>query len=215
MDHRAERGRRLAIALGVLIVIVAAVRISTIPLDAPAAGGVGPRTSAGTSDLPASGLGIGLAAPDFVDAADPGRALLVDLEGKRVRLGDFAGRPLWIVFWATWCVPCQQEASDILALYHEHSGDGLAVLAIDEQEPAAAVRDYAQDHSLDYAIGLDPTAAVKTLYGGVGLPTHLFLDGAGVIQDRYIGQMTRELMERRLETIIPGSTSRSSVSDPT
>jgi len=216
MDHRTEppsdhparstrsrrTARRLVIALGVLIIIVAAIRISTIPLDAPTAGATDLGTGSGASSRPARGLEIGSAAPDFVDPADGGRSILVDLDGRPVRLGDFAGRPLWIVFWATWCVPCQQEASDILALYHEHEGDGLAVLAIDEQEPSAAVRVYAREHQLDYAIGLDATAAVKTLYGGVGLPTHLFLDREGVIQDRYIGQMTRELMERRVDAII-------------
>ena len=128
-------------------------------------------------------------------SADP---LLVDLDGRPIRLADFAGRPLWIVFWATWCTPCQQEATDILAAFHAHRDDGLAVLAIDIQEPAAAVRAYVSGHDLDYTIGLDPTAAVRALYGGWGLPAHVFLDADGVIRDRYIGQLTAALMEQHL-----------------
>jgi thiol-disulfide isomerase/thioredoxin len=150
-----------------------------------------------------------------VDASDVGRPILVDLDGRRVRLGDFASRPVWIVFWATWCAPCQLEATDILAVYHAHEDDGLVVLAIDEQEPAAAVRAYAREHHLDYHIGIDATGAVKTLYGGPGLPTHLFLDGAQVIRDRYVGQMTRELMERRVQAVIGAPAARTSAVDPT
>ena len=76
------------------------------------------------------------------------------------------------------------------------------MLAIDIQEPAAAVREYAREHDLDYAIGLDPKAAVRSLYGGWGLPAHFFVDGAGVIRDRYLGQLTGELMEQHLRAII-------------
>jgi cytochrome c biogenesis protein CcmG/thiol:disulfide interchange protein DsbE len=126
----------------------------------------------------------------------------MDLAGNPIRLDDFAGKPLWIVFWATWCTPCQQEARDIRVSYHAHRDDDLAVLAIDVQEPAAAVREYALSHDLDYAIGLDPTAAVKALYGAWGLPVHFFLDGNGVIRDRYFGQMTGELMEQHLQAIV-------------
>jgi peroxiredoxin len=151
---------------------------------------------------PAEGVRIGASAPDFVGGEGGQEALLTAFDGRGIRLHDLAGKPLWIVFWATWCIPCQQEAGGIRAAYDAHRGEGLAVLAIDIQEPAAAVHEYAIAHDLDYAIGLDSTAAVKALYGGWGLPSHFFLDRNGVIRDRYLGQLTDELMERHLQTII-------------
>jgi peroxiredoxin len=166
--------------------------------------GAAPSASPGASFYPigpaVKGVAIGESAPDFVSAEQ--KPLLVDLDGNPIRLADFAGRPLWIVFWATWCIPCQQEASHIRAAYHAHRADDLAVLAVDLQEPAAAVREYIVSHQLDYDIGLDPAAAVKDLYGAWGLPSHFFIDRNGVIRDRYFGQMTRELMEERLRAII-------------
>jgi peroxiredoxin len=126
----------------------------------------------------------------------------VDLSGRAIRIADFAGRPLWIVFWATWCTPCQQEAGDIRDLYQAHRSDDLAVLGVDVQEPTTAVREFVRSNGLDYAIGLDATAAVKDLYGQWVLPVHFFVDGHGVIRDRYLGQMTRELMEQHLRSIV-------------
>lgn len=191
--------RRAAVALGLVALIGIAAYVSTRPL------GGGSASNALNADVPAvaaqQGLAIGQAAPDFVRAGD-GEPLLVDLDGNPVHLGDFAGKPLWIVFWATWCTPCQEEAGDIGAAFHAHGSDDLQVLAIDIQEPAAAVRAYARRHELDYAIGLDPTGAVKALYGNLGLPSHIFLDGDGVIRDRYLGQLTADLMERHLRSII-------------
>ena len=185
-----------------MVLVGALAYISTRPLGgsstAPQIGSFGSPVVGGA----AVGPGIGQRAPDFV-SSDARKPLLVNLDGAPIRLGDFAGKPLWIVFWATWCIPCQEEASDIRAAYRAHRGEDLAVLAIDVQEPAAAVRAFALSHDLDYAIGLDPTAAVKTLYGGWGLPSHFFLGTDGVIRDRYLGQMTADLMEQHLRAILP------------
>ena len=194
-----RRVRRLSAGLGVVVLIAAAAYVSTRPLGGSPTTSL-PEPGASTSRA-GQGVAIGRSAPDFVRPSDQ-EPLLLDLEGGPIRLGDFAGRPLWIVFWATWCTPCQQEASDIRASYHAHRADDLEVLAIDVQEPAVAVREYTLSHDLDYAIGLDPTAGVKALYGSLGLPSHFFLDGEGVIRDRYIGQLTADLMEQHLQSIV-------------
>jgi cytochrome c biogenesis protein CcmG/thiol:disulfide interchange protein DsbE len=183
----------------VVLLIAAAAYVSTRPFGV-ASSSYAPNAVTSTGGA-GQGVAIGRSAPDFVRAGDQ-EPLLLDLDGRPIHLGAFAGRPLWIVFWATWCTPCQQEASDIRASYHAHRSDDLAVLAIDVQEPAVAVRQYALSHDLDYAIGLDATAGVKALYGSLGLPSHFFLDGDGVIRDRYIGQLTADLMEEHLLSIV-------------
>jgi cytochrome c biogenesis protein CcmG/thiol:disulfide interchange protein DsbE len=198
---RRSAGRFLA-GLGLIVLIAAAVYVSTLRLGGARSASPSPDGGFYAIGSAVEGVGIGESAPDFVGADDNQEALLVDLDGNPIRLDDFAGKPLWIVFWATWCTPCQQEVSDIRATYHAHLDDDLAVLAVDIQEPAAAVREYALNHDIDYTIGLDPTAAVMALYGGWGLPSHFFLDGNGVIRDRYFGQMTGELMEQHLQAII-------------
>ena len=177
-----------------------------------ALGYVATRPIGGTAQVPASmspggsvvaGIGIGRAAPDFVRGSD-GAPLLTDLDGRPIRLADLAGHPVWIVFWATWCVPCQEEASDIVALYDAHRAAGLTVLAIDVQEPTSAVREFVAQHGIDYRVALDASGDARTLYGGWGLPIHYFLDGGGVIRDRAIGQLTRTAMESRLRSILGG-----------
>jgi cytochrome c biogenesis protein CcmG/thiol:disulfide interchange protein DsbE len=191
--------RRLSAGLGLVVLIAAAAYVATRPLGgSPTASDPEAGASPGGAG---QGVAIGRSAPDFVRASDQ-EPLLLDLEDRPIHLSDFAGRPLWIVFWATWCTPCQQEASGIRASFHAHRADGLEVLAIDVQEPAVAVRDYALSHDLDYAIGLDATAGVKALYGSLGLPSHFFLDGDSVIRDRYIGQLTADLMEQHLRSIV-------------
>ncbi len=160
--------------------------------------GAGPDSDPSASATSSGGLGG--PAPDFVGA--DGTSVLLGLDDRPIRMADFAGRPLWIVFWATWCGPCQAEAADIKAIYDAHAGDGLAVLAIDIQEPTAAVTKFVADRGLDYQIGLDPTASTPALYGALGLPSHVFVGRDGMIQVRYAGQMTADLMERHVAAIL-------------
>jgi peroxiredoxin len=205
MQHPPVRrsSRRVAVWICLVLAICAAAWVSTMRLGGgpsvlPAAGSLSAVGGTGV------GPGIGQSAPDFV-GADAQTALLSGLDGKPIRLADFAGKPLWIVFWATWCAPCEQEAVDIRSAYDGHRAQGLTVLAIDVQEPAVAAQAFALRHQLDYAIGLDSGAAVKALYGGWGLPSHFFVGADGVIKDRYLGQMTAELMEQHLLAILPPS----------
>lgn len=188
---------RVVAATGVAALLALGLFASTRPIGSLFGSVASPRPDA--SDLPQGG--IGGPAPDFVNT-DGTTALLTGLDDRPIRLADFKGRPLWIVFWATWCIPCQEEAAHIEAAAEAHAPDGLAVLAIDVQEPTAAVRDYVASHDLSYSIGLDPTAAVMALYGARGLPSHVFVDRAGVIRDRYAGQLTAATMEAHLGAIL-------------
>lgn len=159
------RGRssrlRLPAILGVLVVGSLIGFVATRPLG----GTAGPATgSAGASAPAGTGTLVGQSAPDFVDSG--GAPLVAGMDGSPIRLSDFAGRPLWIVFWATWCIPCQEEAADIVAAYHEHRDADLAILAIDVQEPTAAVRDFVAQHGIDYQVGLDASGEARALYGG-------------------------------------------------
>lgn len=189
------RGRSpVAAAVGIMAILAVAIQLSTRPIGALP----GSTPSSGAASQP--GIPRRGPAPDFLRT--DGSPLLTDLDDRPIHLADYAGRPLWIVFWATWCVPCQQEAADIQATFRSHASDHLAILAIDVQEPAAAVQDYVTAHGLGYLIGLDPTAAVMALYGAHGLPSHVFVDRDGVIRDRYAGQLTAATMELHLEMIL-------------
>lgn len=190
----------LAICLASALVGVA--WLATRPLGAPpdaasVASGFYPIGSA------TQGTAIGQRAPAVARAAN-GTPLLTNLDGAAIDLSDYAGRPVWIVFWASWCTPCQEEVADIRATYDAHRQDRLVVLAVDVQEPGASVRDYAEAHDIDYEIGLDATGAVRDSFGAWGLPAHFFLDADGIVRDRYLGQLTAAGMEDHLRSIIGG-----------
>ena len=147
------------------------------------------------------GLQLGQRAPDFIGKNGEQDVRLTDLDGREIRLADFSGKPVWVVFWATWCPPCQQETPAIREVYEANREAGLVVVAVDVQEDVDTVRRYARTYGLGYPIGLDTYAAVMKTYGVFGLPTHYFIDRQGVIRERYFGPLKRDQMEQRVELI--------------
>ncbi len=79
---------------------------------------------------------VGAPAPDFT---------LKNIQGQDVTLSSFAGQPVLINFWATWCVPCRVEMPAIEAVYQEHKGEGFVVLAVDADETLEEVTDFVEN----------------------------------------------------------------------
>ena len=143
-----------------------------------------------------SPLGLGQAAPDFS---------LTDLEGKTVKLSDFAGRPVWVNVWASWCAPCRAEMPDIEAVYREmkgSGGSGLALLVVSLGEDPAVVRRYLSTTRYELPVLLDPGFTFTEKYRVSGLPTHYFVGRDGTIRDLAIGGLKPAGMRSRLGKIL-------------
>ena len=179
-----------------IVALVALVYVATRPL-----GGGEPLPSFFVIGSAGPGVQIGQVAPGTATAGSPALRL-VGIDGSPVSLADFAGRPIWIVFWKTACEPCEAEAADVAAATAAHGGDGLAVIGIDVWDTAAAVKDYAAAHQLQIPVAVAVGSAAMDAYGVWGAPTHYFIDRTGVIRGRHFGPMTRALIDQNLRLII-------------
>jgi len=193
--------RQIGLVNAILVGAALLLFIATRPIGTDVPTALEPAPSFFRISVETEGLQIGQRAPDFVGRNGDQDVRLTDLDGREIRLADFAGKPVWVVFWATWCPPCQQETPDIRDAFDAHRDTGLVVVAVDVQEPVDTVRDYADRYALGYTIGVDTYAAIMKTYGVFGLPTHYFVDWQGVIRDRWFGPLERDQMERRIELI--------------
>lgn len=123
---------------------------------------------------------IGEAASDFV--------LEEHGTGRLVRLSDYRGQTVVLNFWATWCPPCIAEMPELEALHASRVPTGdLVVLAVDVEEPPAAVEEFKQRRTLTMPILGDRTGEVRRHYGLPGLPGTFFIDQDGIVRAKVLG----------------------------
>ncbi len=60
-------------------------------------------------------------------------------DGREVTLADFQGNVMLLNFWATWCAPCVRELPSLDRLQALLGGEGLLVLAINQDRRGAEV----------------------------------------------------------------------------
>jgi peroxiredoxin len=131
--------------------------------------------SASTQGIPQ----VGTAASDF---------LVHQLDGNPVRLADFRGKPVVIVFWADWCKDCRYAIPDIDELHHA----GVEVLAINVMEKPERVARSIDANAIHYPVALDPVGEAGRLYGVHSVPSVFVVDGEGTIVYRGYDPPTRD-----------------------
>jgi peroxiredoxin len=123
---------------------------------------------------------VGDVAPDFTAKT---------WDGKTVSLSDYAGKPLWLTFGASWCPDCRSEAADVEATYLRYQPQGLAMLAVFISEPASDIGGYAQRAGLTFPIAVDANTRIASAYQTLGIPTHYFIGADGRIREIRIGAL--------------------------
>jgi cytochrome c biogenesis protein CcmG, thiol:disulfide interchange protein DsbE len=110
--------------------------------------------------------------------------------GQHVSLAAYAGRPLIINFFASWCTPCQHE-TPLLARFYRASGGRTLIIGIDANDEAGPAEKFVQSAGVSYPVGSDPFPAPVTVsYGVLGLPQTFFLNATHHIVKHVIGAVT-------------------------
>lgn len=128
---------------------------------------------------------------------------LTDVDGEAVALDEFAGRPVVVNFWASWCGPCRIEFPHLQEAANQY-GDDVVFLAVNQQEDVETVTDYFLDLGLSMPALLDSDAQVAQDYAvGRTLPTTFFVDTAGEVSAIHRGPMTFGQIEGYLADALP------------
>jgi cytochrome c biogenesis protein CcmG/thiol:disulfide interchange protein DsbE len=115
---------------------------------------------------------------------------LLGHSGQHISLAAFAGRPLIINFFASWCTPCQHE-TPLLARFYRDSGGRTLIIGIDANDEAGPAEKFVQSAGVSYPVASDPfPAPVTTSYGVFGLPQTFFLNARHHIVKHVIGAVT-------------------------
>ena len=130
---------------------------------------------------------------DLPSVVPPGVAGL-SLDGTRVSLADYRGKPVLLHFWATWCGVCRAEQGSIDALAQTQP-----VLSIASQSGRASqVKQYADENAIKAPVLVDESNALARSFNIHSYPTTFVLDANGVIRFSEVGYTTELGLRARM-----------------
>jgi peroxiredoxin len=122
-------------------------------------------------------------------------------QGETLTLSDYRGQPTVLNFWASWCPPCRAEAPHFQAASLKFNGQAT-IIGVDQGEPLPAVADFGALMGLSYPLVLDEDSSINRMYGVAALPTTVFIDADGIIQEVYTGIINQAVLEERVERLL-------------
>ena len=102
---------------------------------------------------------------------------LKDYSGKTVDLADYAGRPVLVIFFASWCPDCRKADPVIHHLKDAYGPKGLSVIAVSIENEPEKVRAHAEKYKFDFPALVGGKALSKSAaYKARGVPGFYLLD---------------------------------------
>ena len=143
-----------------------------------------------------------------MNAADIDAAWML-ADGRLTRLADYKGKVVVLDFYATWCVPCRDEAPHLASLQTRFGEAGLQVVGLNVggEEDRAQVPDFVRTRGINYQLALPSPQAVELFMGGdTSIPQTLIFSRDGKLLRHFAGYdaTTRRELETAIASAVTG-----------
>lgn len=154
----------------------------------------------------------GIAAPPFTLAVLRPGSLGPRLTGQvapalkdgRVSPRELRGIPFVLNIWASWCIPCRQEAPELVRAWRKSRGRGVLFVGLNMQDTTQDARDFMDNFGIDYLNVRDPTNQTARRYGATGIPETYFVSTRGDIVGHVIGVVTPAQLDAGIGAAVAG-----------
>jgi cytochrome c biogenesis protein CcmG/thiol:disulfide interchange protein DsbE len=120
-------------------------------------------------------------------------------------IADYRGEWVLVNLWASWCIPCRQEAPLLDRFARRYRGHGARVLGIDVQDNSEDALRFLRENHVTYpelrSVGDERSAA----FGSTGVPENFLVDPRGRLAWIWRGPVDQELLDENVVPLVEGS----------
>jgi len=118
-------------------------------------------------------FGIGEKAPDFT---------LTTFDGQTISLQDYRGKVVLLNFWASWCIPCEEEADELEAAWQLYKDNpDVIFLGVAWSDMDTKAKGYIQQYDITYPNAPDMGTRASQAYRITGVPETYVIDRNGIL----------------------------------
>jgi cytochrome c biogenesis protein CcmG/thiol:disulfide interchange protein DsbE len=119
-------------------------------------------------------------------------------------IAEYRGRWVLVNLWASWCIPCRQEAPVLDRFARQDRGRGVDVLGINVQDNSDDALAFLREYKVDYrqlrSIGDERSAA----FGSTGVPENFLVNPRGRLALIWRGPVDQSFLEQQVVPIVEG-----------
>jgi len=143
-----------------------------------------------------------IASPLIARPAAPFTLTLFD--GRRLTLAELRGTVVVLNFWASWCLPCREEARALEAAWRRYQDREVVFVGVDIQDTEDDARAFLREFGVTYPNGADAGSRIAIEYGVYGIPETFVIDRQGRITYKHVGAVDRGTLSAKLDEALRG-----------
>jgi cytochrome c biogenesis protein CcmG, thiol:disulfide interchange protein DsbE len=128
---------------------------------------------------------------------------LPKLEGSgEESLADYRGRWVLVNFWASWCIPCQEESPALEEFQQRHGSGRFTILGIDTQDLSDDGKAFVERYEVSYPQLRDGDGDAADDFGTTGVPESFLVDPKGKLRLRLVGPVTSDELREQVAPLV-------------
>lgn len=151
--------------------------------------------------LLALGYGLWPQSSPSIGARAPGFSLSL-FDSSEISLTELHGQVVVVNFWASWCLPCRDEAPVLERVWQGYKDKEVVFVGVNVNDVGAKAMAFIEEFTITYPNGPDPYDRISRAYHRTGVPETYLIGKDGHLAKQYIGPIAEASLRAALEELL-------------